>query len=260
MVLEYIIAATVGVSLVSLVGTAAFSLSSRHLDKLLFISVSFATGALLGAAFFDVLPESLAELSPESALPIVLAGIVTFFILEKFIWHHHHESHAHDGKKGHAHKHTAKEKPLGYLTLAGSLAHNFFDGVAIAAAFLTSIPLGIATTLAIALHEIPHELGDFGLLLYSGFDKWRATLLNLATGLTSVFGGIAFFYFAPHFGQLEAYALAFTAGTFIYIATADLVPELHKEKNNVRSLAQVFLIGLGATVLWALTTWLEHGG
>ncbi len=260
MVLEYIVGATLAVSLVSLVGTAVFSLSPRHVDKLLFISVGFATGALLGAAFFDVLPESLAELSPESALPIVLAGIVTFFILEKFVWHHHHESHAHSGKKGHAHHKTAKEKPLGYLTLAGSLAHNFFDGVAIAAAFLTSIPLGVATTIAIALHEIPHELGDFGLLLYSGFDKWRATLLNLATGMTSVLGGIAFFYFAPHVSQLESYALAFTAGTFIYIATADLVPELHKEENRTRSVIQVALVVLGAVVLWAVSQWLEHGG
>lgn len=257
MVLEWIVAATVGVSLVSLVGTLAFTLAKRHVDKLLFVSVSFATGALLGAAFFDVLPESLAELTPETALPVVLAGIVAFFILEKFFWHHHHESHAKNGKK---HTHGAKEKPLGYLTLGGDLVHNFFDGVAIAAAFLTSVPLGIATTLAIAFHEIPHELGDFGLMLYSGFSKTKATLLNLATAFSCVLGGVAFFYFAPQIKGLEGYALAFTAGMFIYIATADLVPELHKEENRFRSLAQVVLIVLGAAVLWALTTWLERGG
>lgn len=256
MVLEWIIAATVAVSLVSLVGTAAFSLGSRHLDKLLFVSVSFATGALLGAAFFDVLPESLSKLPAETAMPVVLSGIVTFFVLEKFFWHHHHESHRNS-------KHSvrvAKEKPLGYLTLAGDLAHNFFDGVAIAAAFLTSLPLGFATTLAIAFHEIPAELGDFGLMLYSGFSKTKATLLNLATAFSCVLGGVAFFFFAPQVAGLEAYALAFTAGMFIYIATADLVPELHKEENRLRSLAQVFLIALGAAVLWALTTLLEKSG
>ncbi|MBI2445083.1 ZIP family metal transporter [Candidatus Micrarchaeota archaeon] len=258
MVLEWIIAATVAVSLVSLVGTLAFSLFPRKVDTLLFVSVSFATGALLSAAFFDVLPESFAGLEPSAALPVVLAGILTFFVFEKFFWHHHHESH--HPKQGHRHGHAEKEKPLGYLTLLGSLTHNFFDGVAIAAAFLTSVPLGLATTLAIALHEIPHELGDFGLLLYSGFSKWRATLLNLATGLTSVIGGITFFYFAPHVSQLEAYALAFTGGTFIYIAAADLVPELHKEHKLRRSLAQLAFVALGIGIIWFVSATLEHGG
>lgn len=258
MVLEFIVAATVAVSLVSLVGTLAFSLFPRKVDTLLFVSVSFATGALLSAAFFDVLPESFAGLEPSAAMPVVLAGILTFFIFEKFFWHHHHESHKPNGK--HRHANPAKEKPLGYLTLLGSLTHNFFDGVAIAAAFLTSVPLGFATTLAIALHEIPHELGDFGLLLYSGFSKWRATLLNLATGLTSVIGGVAFYYFAPHVSQLEAYALAFTGGTFIYIASADLVPELHKEHKTIRSLAQVVFILMGIGIIWFVSQTLENAG
>ncbi len=258
MVLEYIVAATVAVSLVSLVGTLAFSLFPKKVDTLLFVSVSFATGALLGAAFFDVLPESFAGLEPSAALPVALTGIVAFFILEKFFWHHHHESHKPDGKNRHAQ--TAKEKPLGYLTLGGDLVHNFFDGVAIAAAFLTSVPLGVAATLAIAFHEIPHELGDFGLMLYSGFSKTKATLLNLATAFSCVLGGVAFFYFAPQIEGVEAYALAFTAGMFIYIATADLVPELHKEHKTIRSLAQVAFILLGIGIIWFVGTALEHGG
>jgi len=255
MVLEYIIAATVAVSLITLLATAAFSLNSRRLDKLLFVSVAFSTGALLGAAFFDVLPEAFDTLDASSAFPMILAGILAFFVLEKFVWHHHHESHRHSHAGG-----TPKEKPLGYLVLLGDFVHNFFDGVAIAAAFLTSVPLGVATTLAIAVHEIPAELGDYGLLLHSGFSRGRATLFNLLTGLTAVLGGIGAFYFAAQVAQFEAYALAFTGGTFIYIAAADLVPELHKEQKPARSLAQLVLIGLGIGVIWLIGTTLEHAG
>ena len=257
MVLEYILAATVLVSLVSLVGTLAFSLNPRRLNFLLFASVSFATGALLGAAFFDVLPEAFAKLDTRIAFQTVFLAILVFFIFEKFFWHHHHSTHRPDG---HDHPSSGSEKPLGYLTLAGSLAHNFFDGVAIGASFLVSIPLGISTTVAIALHEIPHELGDYGLLLYSGFSKMRATLLNLLTGLTSVLGGVSAFYFASNVNQFEAYALAFTGGTFIYVAAADLVPELHKEHKISRSLLQLLFLALGAGMLWLLSGLLEHGG
>ncbi len=256
MVLELIIAATVLVSLISLVGTLAFSLAPKHLDFLLFASVSFATGALLGAAFFDVLPEAFEGLETSLALQVVFLAFVTFFIFEKFFWHHHHSSHQPGSADPH---HAHPEKPLGYLTLAGSLAHNFFDGVAIGASFLVGVPLGVATTLAIALHEIPHELGDFGLLLHSGFTKTRATVLNLLTGLTSVLGGIGAFYFGSQIGQFEAYALAFTGGTFIYVAAADLVPELHKEHNVSRSILQLIFLALGAGTLWLVTRVLEQG-
>ncbi|MBI4361453.1 ZIP family metal transporter [Candidatus Micrarchaeota archaeon] len=254
MVLEYILAGTVAVGLVSLLGTLAFKIGEKHLERLLFVSVSFATGALLGAAFLDLLPEALEQVPVASGLLLVLGGVLAFFTFEKFMWHHHHASHHPEKGKAKA----AKEKPLGYLTLAGSLTHNFFDGVAIAAAFLVDVPLGIATTLAIALHEIPHELGDVGLLLYSGFSLQRATLFNLATGLTSVAGGVAFFLFAPHVSQLEAYALAFTGGTFIYIAAADLVPELHKEHHGLRSVAQLAFILLGVGVIWTVGVLLGH--
>lgn len=254
MVLEYILTGTVAVSLVSLIGTLAFKFGEKHLERLLFVSVSFATGALLGAAFLDLLPEALEQVPVQAALPLVLGGMLAFFVFEKFMWHHHHVSHRpHKGAKA------AKEKPLGYLTLAGSLTHNFFDGVAIAAAFLVDVPLGFATTLAIALHEVPHELGDVGLLLYSGFSLRKATLWNVATGLTSVVGGVAFFLFAPNVSLLEAYALAFTGGTFIYIAAADLVPELHKEHRGIRSLAQLVFIALGIAVIWGVGLLLGHG-
>jgi zinc and cadmium transporter len=242
MALEYIIAATLGVSLLSLAGIALFLFGKKSIDRILFFLISFSTGTLLGAAFFDILPESMESLDAHAALEAAIVGLVVAFVMEKVIhWHHHHAG-------------TAKEhhKPLGTLTLVGDGLHNFFDGVAIAAAFMVDVPLGITTTLAIALHEIPQEIGDFGLLLYSGFSRWKALSFNLLSALAAVAGGVLFYLFSWVVEGLEGYALGFTAGMFIYVAAADLLPELHKEKGARGSLAQLLLLGLGAIVVWII--------
>ncbi|MCX6769687.1 MAG: ZIP family metal transporter [Candidatus Micrarchaeota archaeon] len=241
MVLLEIIAATVFVSLLSLVGLALFFLKKKQLDKALFYMISFAAGTMLGAAFFDILPETVQGIGAQAALEFAFLGIVTAFAMEKIIhWHHHHHvDHQHE------HKH-----PLGMLTLVGDAFHNFFDGVAIAAAFLLNAPLGIATTIAVACHEIPHELGDFSLLLYSGYEKKEALAFNLLSALTAVAGGLLFFFFSGAFANFESYALAFAAGNFIYIASADLMPELHKEKRTKESTLQLLLLLAGAAAIW----------
>jgi zinc and cadmium transporter len=143
------------------------------------------------------------------------------------------------------------------LTLIGDGFHNFFDGVAIAAAFLVNVPLGITTTLAIALHEIPQEMGDFALLLYSGYSRAKALAFNFLSALAAVAGGVLFYFFSGSMAHLESYALSFTGGMFIYIAGADLFPELHKEKNAARSLMQLSLILLGAALIWLIARFLE---
>lgn len=243
MVLLEIVAATVVVSLVSLVGIALF-LSKRGHEKLLLPLVSFSAGTFLGAAFFDLLPEAIEASSIGEAMAFALVGLLSFFMLEKIVlWHHHH---------AHSHK---KEKPAGHLSLVGDGVHNFFDGAVIAASFIASAPLGIVTTLAIILHEIPQEIGDFSLLLYSGFSVKKALFLNFLTALAALAGALAFFYASNIVAGLQAAGLAFTAGMFLYIAGADLVPELQKEENPKKSLVQFALIVLGALAIYAIATW-----
>ncbi len=247
MVLELIIAATVAVSLISLAGVAFLSIGKKAMDSLLFYLVSFSTGTLLGAAFFDLLPEAIEAGKVVSVLEVAFIGVLIGFVVEKLIhWHHHHAA----GEKEHHHA-------LGALTLVGDGIHNFFDGVAIAAAFLVDVPLGITTTIAIALHEIPQEIGDFGLLLYSGYSKARALLFNLFSAVTAVAGGVLFFFFSGAIEHFASYALAFTAGMFIYIAAADLLPELHKEKRARSSAIQLLLMASGALLIWLVARFLE---
>ncbi len=247
MVLELIIAATVVVSLISLIGIVLIFVGKKNIDEILFFLISFSTGTLLGTAFFDLLPESVSGIDASLALEFSFFGLIVSFVMEKIIhWHHHHAG----SEKEHTH-------PLGTLTLVGDGFHNFFDGVAIAAAFITGVPIGITTTLAIALHEIPQEIGDFGLLLYSGYSRAKALLFNLISALTAVAGGVLFFFFSGTVAHFESYALAFTAGMFIYIAGADLLPELHKEKRAKSSALQLLFILLGAVAIWLIARYLE---
>ncbi len=244
-----IIAATVAVSLISLVGIIVFGLGKKKAESFLFYMVSFSAGTLLGAAFFDLLPESAYMLDAHPALEIVLVGLLFAFIVEKLVhWHHHHAA-------------TEKEhtRPLGTLTLVGDGVHNFFDGIAIAASFMLDPAIGLTTTFAIALHEIPQEIGDFGLLLYSGFSRGKALFFNLLSALFAVAGGVLFYYFSGFSDNIEGYALAFAGGMFIYIAAVDLLPEIHKEKTAKKSALQFLTIILGAMAIWAVSRLFGHG-
>ncbi|MDD5339940.1 MAG: ZIP family metal transporter [Candidatus ainarchaeum sp.] len=240
MLLE-IILATVVVSLISLVGVVLISLKKEILDTLVFMILSFATGSLLAAAFFDLFPEAIDKMESGTVFTFALAGMMAFFIMERLVhWHHeHHDHHVH-------------EKPIGYLVLIGDGVHNFFDGVAIAASFMTAPQIGIATTLAIILHEIPQELSDFSLLLYAGFSKTKALLFNLLSALTAIAGALGFYFLAGYVNNLEAYGLAFTAGGFLYIAGTDLLPELHKEEQTVKSVMQLAMMFFGILLMWFL--------
>jgi zinc and cadmium transporter len=237
------VAATIVVSLVSLIGIALLSLKKKTLDSVLFYIISFAIGSLLGAAFLDLLPESIGGIDAGAALASALAGMILFFVLERLVhWHHAH------------HDHTKHEKPLAYLSLLGDAMHNFFDGVAIAASFASSSALGIATTIAIVLHEIPQELSDFTLLLYSGFSVKKAILSNLLVAFTSVLGVFAFFALASQIQDLNYYGMALAAGGFIYVAGSDLIPEMHKETGTKRSVLQLATVLAGIMSIWLLTS------
>lgn len=243
--LFFAIAATVGISLISLVGLFSLSVAEARLRRVLFVFVALAAGALLGDAFLHLIPEAVESLDAHAVSLAVLAGIMSFFLLEKALrWHHSHGEEEFSQDHGHIH-------PLGRLVLTSDAVHNFVDGLAIGAAFIVSPALGIATTLAIALHEIPQEVGDFALLLHAGYSRAKALFINLVSGLISVLGTLVAFWM---YGSME-HALpligGFSAGMFIYIAAADLVPELHATTGIQRSVIQILaiLVGLGAMFL-----------
>ena len=219
--------------------------------------VSFAIGALLGAALLALLPHALEAPGVEDFHIItgtVLLGLFGFFLLEKLVlWRHcHHnqcEVHALDEPHQHDHREHAQRKAIGTMVLVGDGLHNLVDGILIAAAFLTDIHLGVVTALAVATHEIPQEVGDFALLLHSGFSRARAFVYNILSSLTTVVGGILAYYALRESQQALPYVLAVAASSFIYIAVADLIPGLHKRLEVKVTLQQMLLIAAGVTVI-----------
>jgi zinc and cadmium transporter len=241
------------------IASAAFAvvflwIPERRAARLLPHLVSFATGALLGAALLALLPEAIEGAGAGGAHAIgftLVAGLGVFFVIEKLVlwWHTRAgNGHGHDhdhGAGGHAPHEHARERAAGTLVLVGDSIHNALDGVLIAAAFLSDVPLGLVTTLAVAAHEIPHRVGDFAILVHAGLSRPRALLLNLATGCASVIGAIAaYFGLRTTLGVLP-FALAFAAAGFLYIAVAGLIPGLHRRTDPRAGVAQVALISCG---------------
>ncbi|WP_398314083.1 ZIP family metal transporter [Zoogloea sp.] len=212
--------------------------------------ISYAIGALLGAAFLEVLPHAIeAAESPERAAMNILAGILIFFVLEKLVlWRHCHDEgchgHGHD-HHGHAVTEAHDHGRSGLLILVGDTFHNFVDGVLIAAAFVESTPLGIVTALAIIAHEIPQEAGDFLILLHSGYSRTKALAFNLLSSLATLVGGILAYFALSHMQSLVPVFLALAAASMIYVAVADLIPGLHKRTELRATAQQVLLIAAG---------------
>ncbi len=232
--LSWIILATLVDGLVALVGVFTLGMRKKLFDMLVFLLVAFSAGALLGGAFFHLLVESVDQIALNAALVYLILGFALFFVLEKvLLWRHCHE-----GK--------CDVHPFTYLILFGDGVHNFIDGLVIAASFLVSVPFGIVSTMLILSHEIPQELGDFGVLVYGGIEKRTALLYNLAAQLTCVLGGLAGYFGLQAAGGAMAPLLAFAAGGFIYIAASDLIPELHKEEemSKAANAFAVFLVGV----------------
>ncbi|WP_031437086.1 ZIP family metal transporter [Methylobacter tundripaludum] len=225
--------------------------------------ISFAIGALLAVAFWGLIPEAFAQIKPEQFQALsgtILAGVLGFFVLEKLlIWRHCHsgdcEAHGdedeHEHGHGHSHSH-GMAKSAGALIILGDGIHNFVDGVLIAAAFLTDVHLGIVTSLAVAAHEIPQEVGDFAILLHSGYSKSKALFYNMLASLTTVLGGVLAYFGLEDLHDSLPYFLALAASSFIYIAVADLIPSLHKKTDMKTSLQQIALIAMGVLLICSL--------
>ena len=247
--MSYILAilSVVAVSLVSLAGVFTLSIREEIIKRYVFMLVSLAVGALLGDAFIHLIPEAF-ESSNNSIMVslLIISGILVFFVLEKFLhWHHHGE----DTEEDHVH-------PVGKLVLFSDGVHNFIDGIIIGTSFMASNSLGVATTIAVILHEIPQEIGDFAVLLHSGYTRNRALWLNFLSALTAVLGTIVSFVFGNFAETFSAMILPLAAGGFIYIAVADLIPELHKTKIVKHSILQFGALLLGVLLMLALL-WVE---
>lgn len=234
MVLARILISTFMVSVISLIGVFTLAIKERLLKRILFCLIGFSAGALLGGAFLHILPEALEKSPSLNVFYLLILGIVFFFLLERyFYWRHCHEG-------------ACEVHAFSYLNLIGDGLHNFIDGMVIAASFLASYKLGLVTTLAIILHEIPQELGDFGVLVFGGFSKRKALFCNFISGLTAMLGAVIAYFVSGFVLGFSRFLLPLTAGGFIYIATSDLIPQIHKESDLKRSTLAflAFLLGI----------------
>jgi zinc and cadmium transporter len=244
-----VLATTIGGLLSAAIASSFVLLPERRRARLLPHLISFATGAMLAAALLGLLPEAVARAGADHVGGIgaaLLSGIGLFFVLEKLVlWRHCHT----DDCEGHGPTDAHRERAAGWLVLIGDSVHNAFDGVLIAAAFLTDLRLGLVTTIAITAHEIPQELGDMAVLLHSGMKPGRALLFNLLSGFASVLGALVGWFALRGALQVLPYATAVAAASLIYVAVADLIPGLHKRVDPRGSVMQVLLIGAGVIVI-----------
>lgn len=235
--------ATFSIAALALSGSFLLFLKDYLLKRISLYLIALAAGALLGTAFLHILPEVVDGGFPEQGFLILLGGFLFFYIGEKLL-HLHHGT-------GETDEHNPRA--LGVLSLSADAVHNFVDGIVLAVAFLVDVRLGIVTTAAVALHEIPQEIAEFGVLLYAGFSKYRALLLNFLSASTVILGGVVGFLFQEIFISFIPFVLLFAAGSFIYIGASDFVPEFKKERNPKKALALSLTFFFGIFLMWIFT-------
>lgn len=251
-ILIYILFFTLIGSVFSLIGGILLLFKEKTTLKISHLLAAFAAGTLLGTVFFDLLPEAVESAGRNVNVYFwTLFGILGFFLLERFIhWFHHHQ----------VDYDVEPVKPTVSLIVIGDSVHNFIDGVVIAATFMVSIPLGIVTTLAVAAHEIPQEIGDFGLLLHKGVKRKRVLLLNFLSALTALVGALLFYSIGTRFESALPALIAITAGFFLYIAASDLIPEIHHENRKGFAVIETTLMFAGVATIWIFITLLTSLG
>ena len=238
--LVLITVATLVISLISLIGGLLLLANRSFTQKLPIYLVGFAAGVMLATSFFDLLPEAFRQTTNGNIFSLTLLGIITFFFMERFVlWFHHHDD-------------THNAKPTTVLIILGDGLHNIFDGVAIAASFMTSPAIGLATTLAIAAHEIPQEIADFAILLHGGMKAGKALLFNFLSALTAFVGAFLGYFFLQTISGLTPLFLAFSAGMFIYISCSDLIPDMHQDFKKQKAWCQTLPFILGIILMWVI--------
>ncbi len=233
-VFAYIVIASFLISSGALIGIFSLAARKETLKKILLFLVSLSAGTLMGGAFLHLMPESLEKLSATAVFSLVLLSFIIFYLIEKILrWRHCHDE-------------ECDVHSFGYMNLIGDGVHNFIDGLIIAATFLIDIRLGITTSIAIALHEIPQEIGDFGVLIYAGFKRSKAIILNFLIALIAMVGAVVGYFLSFYIQDLIVYLLPFAAGGFLYISTSDLIPEIRKERDVKKSFVSFafFLVGI----------------
>lgn len=248
--LGYILLFTFIGSIGGLIGGVILLSREKFMLKISHFLASFAAGILLGTAFFDLLPEAVKEGGGRGidVFPWALFGVVLFFLTERFIhWFHHHED---------FHKDEKESKFTLPLIIFGDTMHNFIDGVVIAGTFMVSVPLGIATSISVFVHEVPQEIGDFGLMLHKGLKPKKILLINILSAAVAFIGAIITYSLGNVLGRFIPMLLAITAGFFIYIASSDLIPEIHHEKRKGFAFTESVLLILGVVLIWLSTHFL----
>ncbi len=237
-----IVLSTLLVSLLSLIGIVTLILNERRIGRILLVLVSLSAGTLMGGAFLHLLPEAVEESKNLfSPFAYFLVGFAVFFLIEKILrWRHCHTEHC-------------PVHSFAYMNLVGDSVHNFIDGAIIAASYIVDFRLGIVTTFVVALHELPQEIGDFGVLVYGGFSKKKALLLNFVTAATAVFGGIVGYFFSVLSEYSVSFLVPVAAGGFVYIAASDLIPEIKKETRIALAMINFSVFVAGILVMYVLS-------
>lgn len=243
--LSSIIIACLAITFCVILAVLLLSFRRTILNKITLFLLSLSAGSLMGGAFFHLLPEASEKLEINQVYLIVLIAFIFFFFMEKLLFWRH------------CHKENCRIHTFGYMNLFGDALHNFIDGLVIAGAFVIDKHIGIATTLAIALHEIPQEIGDFGVLIHAGFNKTKAIIVNYLIALTVLLGGIVGYHLSSSLENFVPYLLPFAAGGFIYIASSDLMPEIRKEANVKKSILSFLIFIIGVVIMY-LSTLIEH--
>ncbi len=235
-IFAYSLISVIVVSLISLIGVFVLVMKPENVKKISFLLVGFAAGSLLGDVLIHLLPEAFAQLAGQFTVPILtMAGMIVFFFVEKILhWRHCHVPDC-----------SAHPQTLADISLVGDSIHNFIDGLMIAAAYLVSIPIGLATTIAVVCHEIPQEIGNFGVLLHGGYSAKKALFYNFLSGLTAVFGALVALFIGAKMGNFAQFLLPVTAGGLLYIAAVDLIPEMHHDSRPKASIIQFLCLASG---------------
>lgn len=241
----YTILATLVVFISSFIGIFTISLNEKTLHKILTVLVAYSAGTILGAALFDLLPEAVELVDEHLVYPIIAFGFVFFLLLERTIYWYHGHGHTHEFEEEHE-----VTEGFAYLNLLGDFIHNFIDGMIIAASFINSVTVGVAATIAVIFHELPQEMGDYGILVYAGIERRRALILNSAAALSVVVGGLFGTFFLNAVESLEGYMVAFSAGAFLFLSASELIPEMHEEKDRGKALLQLVVLILGMATIY----------
>ncbi len=238
------------VSIISITGIFFLALKATKLQKIVFVLVSLAVGALLGNVFFHLIPESFETIENKNLVAIlILSGILVFFIMEKFLhWHHGHDVEHLDNHP----------KSFGYISLMADSLHNFTDGILIAAGWMAGPEIGIATTLTVLIHEIPQEISDFGILIHAGFTARKALWLNFYAALSAILGTVITLMAGSAVESLSHFVLPVAAGGFIYLAGTDLMPELNKQHSWKNALVQLLMIVGGLALMYLVSGGHQH--